>query len=293
LDETSTEEDLVAGIADSKIVTLHNRILHRYPTANGIYGGYVWVSNDTDSGINAEDYMLTVDRFNNPKVKAKELIAAGRNRLHLYALSNNKGELIDFAAQNIAIHGDKMPTRWQDKTVWSGRNCMLCHAGGQIFIKDKVRALAQGKIALFVKNLSKQNEEFAERIKDDPELYKRIEEAFSPDLQPIIDADNAKYLTAIKALTGLEGKAMGALYEEIVWRYYDDVLTPEKAALEAGVPLDRLRAAMEAGVGLDYNVTSLLQLPPVEVSRLPWENQGYFSMMQQLMTWEAAQRKKK
>lgn len=291
LDEIASAEDLVAGIADTKVVTLHNRILHRYPTANGIYGGYVWESNDTDAGINAEDYILNIHKFDKPKIKAREIIGASRNRLHLYAVSNDKGELIDFAAQQIAIHGDQMPTKWQDKTVWVGRSCMLCHAGGQIFIKDKVRALAQGKIMLLINSLAKQDEGLANHLKADPTLFKKIEEAFSPDLQPIIDSDNAKYLTAIRALTGLDGKEFGQLYEEVVWQYFDTTIGPEKAALEAGVPVDRLIAALQRGVNLDYNVTALLQNPPVEVSRLPWENQGHFSMMQQLLAWEAAQKK--
>lgn len=291
LNVKEVEEDLVASIADSKIVTLHNRILHRFPTANGIDGGYYWESDDTDTGVNSEDYMLNVHNFQNPKIKAKEIIASGRNKFHFYAVASDAGELLNFAVQSIALHGDKMPTKWQDKTVWVARNCMLCHAGGQITIKDKVRGLARGKIALLVKQFSKQDELFAKKIKEDPELIKKIEEAFSPELQPIIDTDNAKYTTAIKTVTGMDARVLGQTYEDIVLHYYDEVITPEKAALEAGVPLDRLMAALKAGVGLDYTVTSLLQQPPIEVSRLPWENQGHFSMMQQLIAWEAAQKK--
>jgi hypothetical protein len=265
--------DIVAAITDTKIVTLHNRILQRFSTIRGTTGGSYWRSQDTDTGIDDEEYLNNVGNFDRPKIKAQEGIATGRNGLQFYMLSNNKGVLLSVAAASIAIHGDTMPTKFTDKQVYAARNCMLCHAGGQLYLKDKVRNIARHKIALFI----------AEKTKD-KEVAKKIEEAFSPDTRVIIDTDNAKFVAAVRAASSMDAKDAGVLFEHIVNEYYYRPISMERMAWEAGVKHDKLDMLLRRGIGIDHTLTSVLQDPPEDVYRLTWERQGYAALMQYLLS---------
>jgi len=271
------DEEIIAAVADTKIVTLHNRILQRYPTVAGLTGGSYWRSKDTDSGLGDEDYMANVHTFKNPKIKAQEIIFSGRNGLNFYALTDNKGNLIDVAAPTIARHGDVIPTKWDDKQIYPGRNCMLCHSVGQLPIKCKVRELASGQFGLLLAD------------KDTPGLHQQIYEAFSPHLDYVITHDNAKYAAAVKALTGLDAKANGAQYENQIWDYYDSFVAPDKAAAEAGWDTGEMLAALRAGINIHYTSSSLIRAPAQDVSRTPWEAAGYRAMMEYLTAWKLDQ----
>lgn len=275
-----TEEELVAAVADTKIVTLHNRIIERRPTVAGIKAGYYWRSRDTDSGLGDEDYMANVHTFKNPKIKAQEIIFSGRNGLNFFALTNNARVLLDVAAASIAQHGDVIPTKWQDKQVYPSRNCMLCHSSGQIPINDKVRGLAQGYIGLLTSTKN-----------TDPELKKQLDEAFSPNLLDIINHDNAKYAVAVRACNGLDTKVNGQLFEDTVNDYYYKVVTLNKAALEAGIEPDKLIVALREGVNMFYTGPAFLQNPAQDISRLPWESRGYADLMLYLMVWKEKHKK--
>lgn len=274
LDEKVALQEIVAAVADTKLVTLHNRILQRFTTPVGTLGGSYWRSQDTDTGIDDEDYLNNIATFDTPKIKAQEVIATGRNGLHLYMLTDNKKRILDVAVANIAQHSDIMPTKLQDKQIWAGRNCMLCHASGQNYIKDKVRTIAQGRIGLFITDKAK-----------DRVLAVKIEEAFSPDIKAIVDNDNAKYAAAVLAATGLEAKTVGRLFEDVIVEYLDKPVNLEKMARAAGFEDAKLDEMLREGTNLDYTLVSALQNPPEDISRIPWERQGYSALMQYVLSY--------
>lgn len=280
-DVRRSASEQIASIADSKIVTLHNRILVRFPTVKGYTGGYYWKSKDTDKGTDDEDYMNTVADFDHPKFKAQEIIATSRNTLQIYAVTDNKGNLLDRAVADIAIHGDEMPTRLKDKQIYTGlRNCSLCHNEGIIRIQDKVRALAQDKIALFV--TSKLDED----QRKDKELIHKLTDAFQPHLKSLLVHDNAIHTAAILACNGLAPQNNRDNNEDFTVDYYDGFITPQKAALEAGWPEDKMLEVLKQAKSMrDYIPSAFIQEPPVEVSRLPWEAQGYASLMNELLKY--------
>lgn len=281
-DARRSEKSQVASIADSKIVTLHNRILVRYPTVNGYIGGYYWRTRDTDKGTDDEDYMNTLIDFAHPKFKAQEIIATALNTLQVYAVTDNKGNLLDRAVADIAQHGDQMPTRLQDKQVYTGlRNCALCHNEGIVKIQDKVRALARDKIALFITAHLDNSQQ------KDVDLTNRLIDAFSPELRGLLAHDNGIHSAAIKACNDLTPVENRDNNEDFIVDYYDGFITPQKAALEAGWPKDKMMEALRHGKGLDYTLNAFLQDPPVDVSRLPWEAQGYALLMQELLKYQA------
>lgn len=278
-DRVRAKQSQVGAISDSKIVTLHNRILIRKPTVNGLVVGYYWASFDTDSGIDDQDYLNNIANFDNPKIVAKEIIATAVNTLQVYAVADANGNLVSEAATKVAIHGDSMPTKIKDKVIYSGiRSCALCHNEGIIPIDDNVRDLASDSIALLITDkLKKENKE------KDRELAKRIKDAFKPNLKEIVKFDVSIHTAAIKACNDWSPNEDREAYEDFVVDYYDVSVTLEKAALEAGWPVDALELALKRAVGVDYTVTALIS-KKVKPSRLPWERQGYAAMMNYLLS---------
>lgn len=266
------KKDVTAAIADSKIVALHNRILQRFNTVFGLTGGYYWRSKDTDSGIDAEDYLNNIANFLNPVIKAQEIIASGRNGLHFFALTDANRIILDKAVADIAVHGDTMPTKLRDKQVWTARNCMMCHAGGQILPSDHVRRIAQKKIALLIADQTK-----------DFSVRKAIEDAFYHDLKQVIDLDNAKFQASVLAACGLDANSIASIVENIIYEYYYSPITIDEMALEIGCTTERLQVILKRGINMDYTLTAVLQEPPVEVYRLAWERAGYTALTQEVL----------
>jgi hypothetical protein len=276
INEELAKKSTIAAVADAKIVTLNNRILARIPTVAGYTGGYYWSSLDTDTGIDDEDYLNAIARFDDPKIKAKELIATAINTLQIYALTDAENNLVLFADPKVAIHGDVMPTRLQDKIVWAGtRNCALCHYEGIIPIRDKVRDLSQAQIALLIAQQDKSK---------DRSIAKKIKEAFKPDLKGVIQYDNSIHAAAILACNGMKPRENISNFETFIVNYFDGFVNLEIAAREAGLHKEQLLFYLKKAINVDHTVTSLLQTPPVDVSRIPWERQGFAVMMNFLIT---------
>lgn len=278
VDVRSAGRDVVAAITDTRIVTLHNRILLRYPTVTGVTGGYYWQSKDTDRGIDDQDYLNNIHTFYDPNFVATEIIASGRNGLNFYFVADNKGIGLDLAAAAVAQHSDAMPTRLQDKQVWSARNCMICHGGGMITIQDRVRNIAQNRIALLING------------RGDSDTARRVDEAFSPPLPPIVDHDNATFLASCRAASGLDGPTIARSQEILITNYFDRMVTLERMAWDAGVSPAKLRAALEEGVNLDYTIVAVLQNPEEPAAVLAWERQGFAALMQYLISYQPRRR---
>lgn len=278
---------LVAGISDTKIVTLHNRVLQRYATVNGYTGGYMWISNDTDKGIDQFDYMLQLFTFDTPKVQAKEVILTLLNTLQAYALVNGDDVLINLAAANIAQHSNKEPTRLQDKQVYSGRNCVYCHREGIYPIKDNVRLLANKQIGLLIVDKAHGKTKTTAERWAWQSLSDKIYDAFDPSVENVVLHDQAIYTSAVAACNGLLPGANAAQLEMFHWTYYDSAYTIERVAWDAGWPVAMVEAALRTGINLDYTLTGLLQVPPVLPTILPWERQGYQQLMLLIIGVEA------
>jgi hypothetical protein len=280
----------VASVTDTKIVALNQRVLVRWPTANGIYGNYYWSSFDTDRGLADEDYLDQVENIAKNRIRheAAEIIFGNPNGTQAYAVADGDGNLLNLAVANIAIHGDRMPTKLQDKQVYAGvYSCALCHYSGMVDINDKVRSLAidKGRIALFVQD------RFASELRKNKDLERLIYAAFfESGAQELVKHDNALHTPAIKAITGLTPLQNRDNLESVLYAYGDAFITPAVAAREAGMTEAALLAALKVAPArldddrLSPHVTALLQTPPVPVSRTQWEGAAYASMMKYLTT---------
>jgi hypothetical protein len=267
LADERARQSQVASITNTKIVALHNRILIRLPTINGYVGGYYWATNDTDKGIDDEDYLNNIATFEHPKIAAQELIGTLLNTLQAYALADAKKNLLNVAAAGIAIHSDVEPTKLTDKQVYAGRNCVFCHKEGIYPIKCQFRDISQRKIALFI------TQRYAKKI--DRKTAEKIQDAFMPSQDGVVTHDQAVYTTAIKACNNLAPGVNAAQLETLTWDYYDGAITMERLAWDVGWPVDKLDAALRLGVGLDHTLTGLLQDPPVRPDILTYERQGF------------------
>lgn len=274
-DLRAAERDILAAITDTRIVTLHNRILHRYNTPTGLTGGFYWRSQDTDKGIDDQDYLNQISNFDNPKFVATEIIASGRNGMNFYFVADANGVGLDLAAAAVAQHSDAMPCKYQDKQIFVARNCMLCHSNGMIQVNDKVRNISQDKIALFV----------ADKTKDQV-VATKIMEAFSPDIKPVLDLDNARFLASVQAACGKGGRVIGSAQEDLIWNYWDKGVTLDHMAYEAGLPAATLRKALQAGINLDYTLVAILQNTEEPIARLTWERQGFSALMTYLIGYQ-------
>lgn len=270
VDEEKGRKNQVASAANTQLVTLHNRLLFRYPTAGGYLSGYYWFSIDTDNGIDQEDYLNNLERFDRPKFKAKEIISSRINGLQAYAVADNKAKLLNVAAASIARHSDTMPTLLEDKQIFSGlRNCTFCHWGLQP-IKCKVRSLAQGEIAL-VQLLNGHGK--------DKDLAARFQDAFQPDINGFVAHDSTLYAAAVKSVNGLDAKVNSNQFEQVTYDYLDRPITLAQAALEAGTTEAELAKLIRAASGLDHTLVGLIQNPQVPAGRINWERRGYAQMM--------------
>ena len=288
-DNVKAARSLIAAVTDTRLVTLHNRVLHRLPTLQGYTGGYIWRSNDTNRGIDEEDYLLNLHTFDKPKITAREIIFTTPNGLQAYAVVNDKGKLLNKADADIAVFGDDMPTRLRDKQVYTGlRSCAICHSG-ILPVDCRVRRLASGNIGLLVTNQFKDPRYKDLQPSKRADLSLRIREAFQIDVNRIVQHDDALYAASVEATNGLKAKENAAFFEEVVYTYLDVPITLEVAAREAGVQPRVLRQALTEGINMHYSLTGLLQNPPIPVSRLTWERNGYSALMLHLISYQPRQ----
>lgn len=260
----------VAAVADSKQVTLHNRILIRIPTVQGLTGGYFWRSYDTSTGIDKADYLNNLATFDNPDAEATELIGTLPNTLQAYAVANKKRLLINKADAAIAIHSDKLPTKLTDKQIFTGlRNCTFCHYGLRP-IECRARAIAQGDIGL--------SQLFTGQLKE-LKVQAKVADAFSPDINFLVEHDNGIHRAAVRAVNGLEPIANSHQLELAMYDYLEAPITLESAALEAGYTPEELRALIRASTGVDHTLMGISQKLQVPASRLNWERRGHIQLM--------------
>lgn len=280
VDEALAARTRVQAVADSKVVTLHNRLLDRFSVPNTVRGGYKYQSFDTDTGIDDEDYVNSFARAflvrrngrrleSELSYKATEVIYSLPNGLHAAALTDAKLKLLNVAVASIAA--DRR-SRYKDVQVWAYRNCLVCHdkQGGLWELDDRVRALSTGRLVLRVEEVlsGSLGKGKAGQIALD------IQNAYGLDFNEVIQGDVAKYSVSVLSLTGRTPRENALVYEAMTARYFDAPVTAAEAAALAGWRQDDLLAVLRRANRLDWTLNAFLQEPPVAVPRIAWERQG-------------------
>lgn len=250
--------DLGAVSVDSR-VTHNPRKLLRFPTIIHPGGGFYWESQDAKAAIGKRNLMK---RLLNAQFDAKEIIALLPNGLQAYAVTDDKGNLVDVADADIALDFN---TPLKQKLIYPGRNCATCHDTGMWDIQDRVRELSRGDIAALV---------------PDPKEAVRIGDLFfSFDIKPLVQLDSVKYEASVTALTGLKSVANTKQYEQFLYSYLDKGITMEQVAYEVGLPVDKILRHLKGAVGPDHTLSGLLQKTPIPIRRDLWESDGFPELM--------------
>jgi hypothetical protein len=242
------------GVVISSTVARNNRTLTRSPT----FTRYYWQSHDT---LTSRDDRQYVQNLLNEKFDATEDIGSLPNGLQAYFLTDGKGKRLDKADTDIAIDNTAV-----DRTVRTGRSCIICHAAGINPIDDEVRSLTR-KL--------KDQESVRLLIVNEAQAYK-INDLFDTNLDDQIIEDQMFYKSAVGRVTGMKPDLAIKEYASIWDRYAEKLLDKEDVAREVGVSVTMLEKYIR--MSSDNVVLGLIKSPARPVRRDQWE-QSFQNLM--------------
>lgn len=254
----------VRGAAVFSTVALHNRGLRRFLAMSGMLHGYYWESLDYFKSFDEADI---ASNLLTDTADARELIGTLPNGLQAYFLVNAKDERQDVVPAAIAQDNE---TSLQDKQIYAGRNCMMCHANGIRAINDRVRRLSQKQIALLVPVLDKKGIQNAKKVAD---------KYFSIDITTATKNDEILFTAAVKSCNGLGGEVNGGQLQGHLKTYFDNAVTLDVAAAEVGLTKAEVLVILKRGTNLDQSLVGLLQEPEEPARRDQWERRGFPQLM--------------
>lgn len=230
-----------------------NRMLFGYRTPLGYY----YDTYDTKNLEGFRDYTDNIVAYKGrpPTIyDGGESFATNHLGLQVYALRNQKEELVPFADATIVRHlGDALG----DARVITARSCIDCHAAGPIVAENTFREfIDQGSKAKTV------NKNDALRIKR-VFLNGKFEEG-------ILD-NQAMFARALKRANGLTPEENNKLFLEAIIKY-DTPLTVEQAAIECGLTVDEFRQKVKNISSA--RVLNLIGRNGEPIPRQVWETPG-------------------
>lgn len=230
-----------------------NRMLFGYRTPLGYY----YDTYDTKNLEGFRDYTDNIVAYKGrpPTVyDGGETFATNHLGLQVYALRNQKEELVPFADATIVRHlGDALG----DARVITARSCIDCHAAGPIVAENTFREfIDQGSKAKTV------NKYDALRIKR-VFLNGKFEEG-------ILD-NQAMFARALKRANGLTPVENNKLFLEAIIQY-NTPLSVEQAAFECGLSVDEFREKVKKISSV--RVLKLISNNPEPIPRQVWETPG-------------------
>lgn len=244
-----TEDQDLSGravVADSQLVSLHQRGIEYTPKVNGAY----WQTYDFLKGSGPNDLLKDPLRR---KRDAGEAFAELPNGLQAFTLVDQNDKVIDVADGNIVA--DQV-TPWKNKLVWNGLySCTNCHRNGAMDIEDEVRPLSAPPRALGSKKYAQ---------------FQELVDAYSKDMNLEIRNTRQRYAQAVATATrGLTPEQNTASYGALFIEYHQKPLSIKEAAAEVGCTPAQLTAIMGRIIEPDPAVTTLLAGRPLR--RDLWE----------------------
>jgi hypothetical protein len=235
------DEDLAVkgAVLFSSEVSVHNRALLRSPTVFGHY----WKSFDYSASVAEKSVLGNVLA---ERADAHEIIASAPNGLQHYLIVDGQSRIIDAGDPNIVIDRS---TSWDNKLVWTGISCMICHARGLKSFKDDVRNLADANKQIFALVRS--------------EHLERFTDLFGPKIDEFVSTDQAHYADAVKQVNGLTPEKNAEALGRHFLDYVQQPVTLERVCLETGYPRATILAVLKKHQGLDHTLTQLIADSPV------------------------------
>lgn len=235
-----------AIVADSQLVSLHQRGIEYTPKVGGSY----WQTYDYKKGSGIND--LLKDPLKR-KRDAGEIFAELPNGLQAFSLVDQNNKIIDVADGNIV--SDQV-TGWKNKLVWNGLySCTNCHKDGARDILDEFRPLTAPPRALVSKKAAG---------------FQEIVDAYSKNLEAELANTRTRYAVAVTAASrGLKPIENTEALNQAFLDYQQKPLTLADAAAETGCTPDQLRAILSRIIEPDPAITTLLAGRPLR--RDLWE----------------------
>jgi hypothetical protein len=219
------QNDLGASVDEgNSLVSLHNRTLWRLRTVLGSYWGTFDVLESAGERDMAEHIFPGEE---GSKFDAQEHIASMPNGLQAYLLSDGVQKRVEFG--DPAVVRDSTDPHG-DVRVRTSASCVRCHVQGMNRPKSMLPDYEEAGVSL---------------VANDPRLARRIEYFFYTDLEPLLQEDNARYATAVKACNDLTPEENAAAFTQLL-AWYEGPVTLEQAAIECGVTVDRLVSVIKA-----------------------------------------------
>lgn len=246
-----TADDDLSGravVADSQLVSLHQRGIEFTPKVNGTY----WQTYDffKSSGLN--------DLLKDPLKRrrdAGEVFAELPNGLQAFTLVDGNNKIIDVADGSIV--SDQV-SPWKNKQVWNGLfSCTHCHKNGAQDIVDEVRPLTAPPRGLIAKA-------------KDQRLFEDFVDKYTKNMEAEIANTRARYALAVSSATrGMKPEENTAALTSIFIGHWQKPMTIQDAAAEVGATPEQLTAILGRIIEPDPAVTTLLAGRPLR--RDLWE----------------------
>jgi hypothetical protein len=209
----------------------------------GTVGGGLWKTDDVKKADGTKNPLrLLRDEF---QPDAHEWIAAGPNGLHVYFLSDAKGQRQDSAPDFI---GPDSLAHSHDGRIHAGLSCVRCHGpnAGINPIDGWIRGLGKGKLGL---------------QSPDYETYRELRRLYESKIEPVIGDSRRLYRRAVKEANGWGPEENAKRYSELFARE-DDSVDGDRAADDLGVTKQRLLDVLDREVkvagGLDTALAGFL-----------------------------------
>jgi hypothetical protein len=278
------------GVLES-VVARHPRHLRFVPSMYGFDERFVTLTFDF-ADERGDDKDLFKRPGGNLRHDGREIIGSLPNGLHWYYLADGKGKQVAVVPQAIAL--DQRPDgagKIRDRNVVNAIKCIDCHgetAGIRPFIDVERQAMLDPNIALLVKSRDKRRlAEITQSLED----YYLLAERGGIEARVVRQQESyARRVLAVNELSP-EDNAQRVLdwYNRYVW----DLVRPEQAAAEMGLPLDApadggpprgARAAWRLSGNDELVVLSSGQA----IRRAAWEGAFRDAMEALVFPWETA-----
>lgn len=256
------------GLILKSTVALHTRTLDFVPTFSGPAGGVWSESHDFNRSVKDARFF---DLILHGKPVAYEVIFNLPNGLQAYGLFDGEEKRLDFAVAEVAIDNE---TKFQDKQVWTMRNCATCHSQGMRPVDCKVRAISQRDLTILIK---------------DPVIREKVQDRYGHPVEVILSKGVAIYAAAVFTCNGLKPEANATQFEALIWDYFEGPIDLDRAARERGLPTETVRKMLihanrpeqilQNGFNLDPTLAGFLQNPPEVARRDQFEDTGYPQLM--------------
>lgn len=264
------------GAVLESVVALHNRELQLIPSLYGYDERFIWRTFDVKNDDVGEKNVL--ETFGGGlKHDGREIIGTLPNGLHWYYLADAAGKQVSVVPQAIALDMRRDPFgSIRDRNVVNAYKCIACHgpvAGTQPFDDVISKAIVDPKIALAV--ISKDKYKVSDKTQ-------ALEEYYLSGLAKRISRQQSSYADRVIACNDLDAEGNAERLVSYVDRYTWDLVKPEQAMREMGLPADQCLDAWRLSGSSQLVVLSSGQ----PLRRAAWEKVFGDAMKAVVWPWE-------